>query len=107
MKKISGLYPENVYIYAKKERRHNIYYRTLLEASSSVYFMYAKSGREARAPGPWADTWPRTSGLLKAWPWPPDLVHRSPGSPGEAWPPENLLKAWPPESMEEALPLAS
>ena len=73
MKKISGLYPGNVYIYTndekktgiieivrgKRERRHNIYYRTLLDASNSVYFMYAKSGCEARAPG-----------LLKA-PWPP------------------------------------
>jgi hypothetical protein len=27
---------------------------------------------------------------------------RAPGSPGEAWPPENLLKAWTPESIEEA-----
>ena len=82
MKKISGLYPENVYIYAKKERRHNIYYRTLLEAPSSVYLMYAKSGREARALAP---------GLLKAW---------APESIEEAWksgslPPGSLLKAWP------------
>jgi len=65
MKKISGLYPENVYIYAKKERRHNIHYRTLLEVSSDVYLMYAKSGREARFPESLALA-SRKQGLLKA-----------------------------------------
>ena len=108
----------------KRKRLHNIYYRTLLEASSSVYFNIANKAqrccegkttrREARAlaPGPRspeslkAESMEAAKQKQKAQMLRRKKVQRcrslgSRAEPGhrEAGPPESM-EAWPPESMK-------